>query len=117
MKLADQLVKVDGAEMRIVDIPDQDVRAMFGYGHFRGHDREVIVVPDRKWPFTPDTCPEDERGTEYHPHPTPYAGLPVRHRPVLCEARRWPAAQGRQEPAARQRHLGQLTYRGAVVIG
>lgn len=53
---ADDLVEINGVEMKIRDVPSAFLRAEFGVGHFPGHNRQVVDVPDRTFPFTPDTC-------------------------------------------------------------
>jgi hypothetical protein len=62
MSYADNVVEVDGVEMKIRDVPDPFLRAMWGYGHFAVEiaQRPVITVPGRTWPYTPETCLTDD---------------------------------------------------------
>lgn len=63
---ADTIVEVDGQYMRIRDVPDDFLRAMWGYGHFPSDlaNRQVVRVAGRNWPYTPDTCRVAHYGTQ-----------------------------------------------------
>lgn len=60
MSGGDMVVEYSGAETRVADLPSTSLRASFGYGHFPGHNRSVVVVPGRTWPHTPETCSTDD---------------------------------------------------------
>lgn len=64
---ADDIVYCDGVPMKIRDVPSVDLRAMFGVGHFREHDRQVIDVPGRVFPYTLETCLVDMYAGEWLP--------------------------------------------------
>jgi hypothetical protein len=50
------LVNYGGEDMPIKDVPDATVRHMLGYGHYNPHNRPVVQLEGRTYPFTPDTC-------------------------------------------------------------
>lgn len=56
---ADDIVEINGKLTAIKDIPNANLRATFGVGHFPGHGREVVSVPNRVFEFTPETCLTD----------------------------------------------------------
>jgi len=53
----DELVTYNGTRMRVRDVPDRLLRAMWGYGHAaaRGRVGRLIWRPGL-WFYTPDTC-------------------------------------------------------------
>jgi hypothetical protein len=63
---ADNIVELNGVAMRICDVPDAGLRALWGYGHFPYDlaNRQVMQVEGRTWPYTPDTCRADNYGTQ-----------------------------------------------------
>lgn len=51
------ILRSDGEEIRIEDLPTAEMRAMMGYGHFQPFHRPVIERTDGKqWPYTPNMC-------------------------------------------------------------
>lgn len=66
----DDTVEFNGVEMRIRDVPSAFVRAGLGVGHFPGHCRQVVEVPGRTFPHTPETCLVDMHKGEWLPDGT-----------------------------------------------
>lgn len=58
------MVELDGVPTPISELPDANLRAESGYGHFP-YDverRRVVEVAGRAWPYTPTTCLVDRYG-------------------------------------------------------
>lgn len=53
------IVEYNGSEMRLRDVPDAEIRAMMGVGHYPGdiRHRKVHLAPNGGiWEYKPDTC-------------------------------------------------------------
>ena len=55
---------LDGETVAVAEIPNQEMRAVFGMGH---HPRHMVgrKVHLGVFPYTADTCREDERRAEW----------------------------------------------------
>jgi hypothetical protein len=51
------VLRADGEEIKIEDLPTAGLRAMMGYGHTEPFLRPIIERTDGKqWPYTPNMC-------------------------------------------------------------
>lgn len=60
----DAVVGIDGAEMRVRDVPYPD-SVLFGVGHDPSYKAEKREVQPGDWPHTPQTCLADEFPNEW----------------------------------------------------